>query len=305
MPFPAAPTAVGEATMRNLPITLLAACAGALGAAPPAAAQGAAASGPAPANRSSASTASKPAAGAESRPSLSPHARVRVSLKNGQRITGIVKNNRMSERAEGFDFFLARPDDEKAGLRLWYANAGQSYVFIGHKEIGSVISLGLVSELEIRELEAKAVEEARQIREREASERLATLRDRVRARDAEHESEQKLEADRVRAEEERAKKAELEKAKRLVERFPPDDGWGEEKQKAILAKKANHLYPSAEELEFLKLFETWKAAVELTKQSEAGPVEGEAPEKPEKPEKNEKNEKNEKDDKPRPKPDGE
>ncbi|HKE00095.1 MAG TPA: hypothetical protein VKE69_03735 [Planctomycetota bacterium] len=191
------------------------------------------------------------------------HSRVRVTLKNGQKLVGIVKQNRLSERAEGFDFFPAAKTEPLAGLRLWFANPGQNYLFIPHRDIDGIVSMGLVSEFEIHELEARVEAEARAARERDGVERLAALRARANADAAEEQAKDAADAKKKKAEEAKENADALEKAKRLVDRFPPEQGWSAEKKDAILAKKANHLYPSPEELEFVKLFDAWKDAVAL------------------------------------------
>jgi hypothetical protein len=219
-------------------------------------------------------TASAPA----SRPIDAWHARVRVVLTNGQKLTGIVKRNRYAERAEGFDFFPAAKTDPAAGLRLWFANPGQNYLFISHKEIESIVSLGFVTELEIRDLEAQAEAEALAARERDGAERLAALRSRIKALDAEREGAETSDEAKKKADETKAKSEALEKAKRLVDRFPPEQGWNQDRRDAILAKKTNHLYPTPEELEFVKLFGPWKEALELLETSKNGS--GEKEEKP-------------------------
>jgi hypothetical protein len=198
------------------------------------------------------------------------HDRVQLIFKNGQKLSGIVKNHRYAERAEGFDFRSADKTDEGAGLRLWFANPGQNYLFVKYKDIQSVNIVARVSDLEIRELEEKIYQEARAASERDGEELASRRSQRLAGRDAERASEEKAAHDAKKKEKEKAKKAALTSAENLLNRFPPDQGWGEEKKKAIIAKKASHLYPDAEETAFLKLFEDWMKAKALVESAEKG-----------------------------------
>ncbi len=204
----------------------------------------------------------------ESKPALF-HSRIRVVLRNGQKLLGIAKGDRLAEKAEGFDFSPAvRKSDFGAGLRIWYSNPGQNYLFIPYAEIDSVETVGRVSDLEIKQLEERAAEEARLARERDGEARMAALRARIRARDAEREAEEAAEEAARKKAEEKLEAVELAQARRLLDRFPPEQGWGEARRTEILAMKSNHLYPSPEELAFLKVYDEWVEAKTRVEEAE-------------------------------------
>ena len=58
------------------------------------------------------------------------HVRVAVRLKNGNRLTGVVKDGRLVERVDGLRFVDAQARDAGAGIRIWYSGNGRNYVFV-------------------------------------------------------------------------------------------------------------------------------------------------------------------------------
>ncbi|MBI3818053.1 MAG: hypothetical protein HY286_05120 [Planctomycetes bacterium] len=226
-------------------------------------------------------SASKPAAESrESRPASRGaddvyHDRVQINLNNGQKLVGIVKNHRYAEHAEGFNFSIADKDEKDAGVRIWFSRPGQNYLFVPYKDIQSVATLARVSELEVRELEQKLYEEAKAQRDAEAEERLGELQKRAANRDGEREADAKAAAEALKKLQLKNKKAAIEKAQHMMDRFPVDQGWGEDKYKAIIAKKAKHLYPDEEESAFLKNYDDWvkaKTIVEAVDKGEEPPL---------------------------------
>lgn len=226
---------------------------------------------PATPSASAPAAQSRPASHSESRPSATlVHDRVQISLRNGQKLVGIVKNQKYAERAEGFNFSTTVKSDPEAGVRIWFSRPGQNYLFVAYKEIESLKTVARVSDLEVRELEEKLFEEARAARDAEADARLAELKSRESARDDERDSAARKAEEAKKKEVEKQKKAALDKAQHMLDRFPPDQGWGEEKYKEIIAKKANHQYPDAEESAFVKGFDDWKQAKALLDAAEKG-----------------------------------
>ncbi|MFN0206339.1 MAG: hypothetical protein ACKVS6_08485 [Planctomycetota bacterium] len=222
----------------------------------------------------------------QSQPSSKPasnifHDRVQVILKNGQKLSGVVKNHRYAERADGFNFTATEKTAAEAGVRIWFANAGQNYLFVKYKDIDSLKTVARVSDLEVRELEEKIYQEAKAAREKEIEERTAELAQKAAARKAEADSEEKAAEDAKKKEFEKTKKAAVTKAQILMNRFPPSQGWGEEKKKEIIAKKANHIYPEPEETAFLKSYDEWvkaKAIIDAVENGEEPPIEADSEE---------------------------
>jgi hypothetical protein len=191
------------------------------------------------------------------------HARVQVVLKNQQKLTGIVRNNKFAEVEAGLGFKASEKNIAGSGLRLWFANPGQNWLFLPYKEIQTVNTIGRVSDIEVREIEAQIDAVLKSRLEKENGERTAEVAAEVKARRDKHEEEVKAEADAKKAEKEKQKKEALEKAQKVLDRFPVEAGWGEEKKAEILKKKAAHLYPTPEEQEFMKMFDEWVKAKKL------------------------------------------
>jgi hypothetical protein len=207
-----------------------------------------------------------------------------VVLKNQQKLNGIVKSNKFYEAESGMGFRTTTKEDRNAGLRLWFAHKGHNWLFLRYNEIQSVNTIGRVSDIEVREMEAKLDAELDARLLQENSERIAEVSAQVKAlNDARQKEEAEAEA-KKKAEAEQKKKDALDKATKLMDRFPESQGWSEEKKQEILSKKNNHLYPTAEEIEFLQLFPEWLKARKLLdnerKRAEGEPVEDE-PEDPE------------------------
>ncbi|MBL8695945.1 MAG: hypothetical protein JNJ88_17760 [Planctomycetes bacterium] len=233
---------------------------------------------PPKASASKGAPASKPASASAVSDIL--HTRILVILQNGQKITGVAKRNRFVERARGFDFSPAEKADDGAGIRVWYANPGQNYLFISYKDIATVHSIGNVSDVEVKELEAKAEEEARAARERAGEEHMAALRARLRSRDEDRQAEEKLVAAEEKKKAAEQLKSELKSAYKLLAKFPPDEGWSEDRRDEVLAKKLKHVTLTPTETDFLKVFEEWAKAKKLVEdQGKEPPADGEKPEK--------------------------
>lgn len=259
---------------------MILAAAAALLAAPAALAQNTKAPGadsrPAPPTAPPAKAGAPAAPRAESRPVVY-HNRVAVTLKNGQKLAGITKNNRLAECESGLGFRAAEKSEQGAGLRLWFASPGQNWLFLPYRDIETVATTGRVSDIEVRDMEAKFDNELRDRIERETGARVAEIQAELRAREEARQSEEKAAAKAKSEESEKRSKAEVDQAKKLLDRYPPELGWGEERQKEILARKNNRIYPSAEEAEFLKVYDQWtkaKGTVEKAEKKERGePVE--------------------------------
>jgi hypothetical protein len=204
----------------------------------------------------------------ESRPTILYHAKVQVLLKNGQKLQGIVKNNRFVERSAGLGFAVATKDDPMSGLRLWFTSPGQNWLFLNYRDIQAVDMIGRVSDIEVREMEAKLDQEMNQKLAGETAQRVAEVQAELKARDDARKADQEA-SDKAKKDEAKKKlKEEVEAAKKVVNRFPPDDGWGEDRKKEILAKKANHVYPTPDEAEFIKSYAEWEKARKVLEKAE-------------------------------------
>ena len=96
------------------------------------------------------------------------HVKVRVRLKNGNRLTGVVKDGRLVERVDGLRFVDAQALDAGAGIRLWYSGGTHSYIFV---PFASLKTYEVVQRLSQQQL--LAMENEMQMAEKRAKEREA------------------------------------------------------------------------------------------------------------------------------------
>jgi hypothetical protein len=93
--------------------------------------------------------------------------RVTVRLNNGSRLRGVVKQGRMIERHDGLEFVPSDVSSDGAGMRLWYYDGTNSYIFLPFEQIKEhkigdrltdeeVKQLGLELERKAREAQARA-----------------------------------------------------------------------------------------------------------------------------------------------------
>jgi hypothetical protein len=188
--------------------------------------------------------------------------KVKVRLKNGNKIQGIVRNGRFIEKHDGLDFVVTDQRSEQAGLRLWYYNGTNSYIFLPHAMIAHY-KLGVkMSDREITDLERRLV--AAERRRREMERQLAEERRRrllaMKANRGDKLS--KLDDDATKYG--RKLTDDERKLMKLLGDYPPDKGWGEQKIKELQMRRITlGVYPSKEEKLFVEQFEEWKRAVSL------------------------------------------
>ena len=94
------------------------------------------------------------------------HVRVAVRLKNGNKLSGVVKDGRLVERVDGLRFVEAQAKDRGAGIRLWYSSGARNYVFVPFADFAEYEVLQRLSQKQIEEMEHEM-----QMNERRAAER--------------------------------------------------------------------------------------------------------------------------------------
>ncbi len=192
--------------------------------------------------------------------SLSANVQILLQLKNGEKIKGIVRNGRFVERDAGLDFVPADKKIPGAGLRIWYYNNTSSYIFIRYKYIRNYRIIRRLSDLQVKEIGDKIRERERReaaLARKKARERIEAIKRKLEGGKVEDKLE-KL-AEKIKENEKEAK-ARLERAK-LLEEFPPDEGWGPKRiQEINLRKIALHVYPNEKEKRFIQVFEDWQKA---------------------------------------------
>ncbi|MCB9883293.1 MAG: hypothetical protein H6834_16000 [Planctomycetes bacterium] len=184
---------------------------------------------------------------------------VDVYLQNDEKVRGVVIDGRYVEKPKGIGFESAERDDRHAGIRLWYVEGTESFVFIPYGQVQSYRVVKTLSEVEVKELEAKSREDAQKRRE-EARERARKAAEERRLKEQEKDTLDKLE--KIAKEEEARMAADSQAREHLamLKKFSPEDNWTPERLVDIRRRIAIDLFPTAEEREFIQIYETWKAS---------------------------------------------
>lgn len=83
------------------------------------------------------------------------HVKVRARLKNGNRLTGIVKDGRLVERVDGLRFVEADAGERGAGVRLWYTSNTRSHVFVPFTDLKDYEVIQSLTAQELRSIEER------------------------------------------------------------------------------------------------------------------------------------------------------
>ena len=83
------------------------------------------------------------------------HVKVRVRLKNGNRLTGVVKDGRLIERVDGARFVEAEADERGAGIRLYYTSGARSQVFVPFADLRDYEIIERLTRQELKSIEAR------------------------------------------------------------------------------------------------------------------------------------------------------
>ena len=86
------------------------------------------------------------------------HVRVSVRLKNGNKLTGVVKDGRFVERVDGLRFVDAQAQDRGAGIRLWYTSGIRNYVFVPFGDFAEYQVLQRLSKEQLEQQEGRRAE---------------------------------------------------------------------------------------------------------------------------------------------------
>ena len=87
------------------------------------------------------------------RNATSGHVKVRVRLKNGNRLTGVLKDGRVVERVEGQRYVPAAASERGAGVRLDYVAGTRGFLFVPFSRLESYRVLQRMTHAQLRELE--------------------------------------------------------------------------------------------------------------------------------------------------------
>ncbi|GEM_PF-2453189 len=195
--------------------------------------------------------------------------KVRVRLRNGESLLGVVKGGRFIEKPKGLEFVPADIRTKGAGIRLWYYDNTDGYIFLPYTLIRTYKVLKTLSDVEIKEIR-EGILKNRVRAEEEGRRRKEELARRAEERKKMEKASKKLEEIAKRIEEEKKAKAEQDRLLALVKEYPPSKGWGPEKIEEIRIRKvALGVFPDERSKRFIEVYEDWKKGVELQKKIDA------------------------------------
>ncbi|MEM7201245.1 MAG: hypothetical protein AAF628_13315 [Planctomycetota bacterium] len=183
--------------------------------------------------------------------------RVGVKLRNGNKLSGVVKQGRFIEKVDGLDFTTADLRTPGAGLRVWYYNHTNSYIFLPFEAVSSYKIGARLTDVQVKEIEDRIESE----RARADEARRALLAKAMKGEgEASGENGQGVET----AEQFEARLAEEERLFALLEEFPPEEGWGQEKLNEIQVRKITvGAFPDERSQRFVEVFSEWEEAHRL------------------------------------------
>lgn len=197
------------------------------------------------------------------------HVRVTVRLKNGNRVTGIVKDGFVVERIDGMRFVETEANDNGAGVRIYTYSGKRNYVFLAFSEMQEyrINQRMTTAELQAYERKIRESEEAQQ--KQKDQQQVETAQPapgtEVEGANAPVELQPATDAPKESATPAAPKKAsvtdELQSMYSLLQEYPPAEGWNEAKRDEIARRRvvvgAN---PSAKEQKFVEKFADWQRA---------------------------------------------
>lgn len=187
--------------------------------------------------------------------------KVRINLKNGAVFEGVVRHKELYERLENGWFHPVDEDQARRndGIRIWYPGFAQGFVFVRKKDIRSVEKLDRIQAGEAEEIQRIVADKANQAIDAYN----AVLRAREDQRDREQLPQDLVE--RASGFPEDGEAFEAVPPERVVgeyallDRFPPEEGWGEERADRLERRKwLIGVFPNSDEKAFLSVFPRWR-----------------------------------------------
>ncbi len=195
--------------------------------------------------------------------------KVRVRLRNGESLVGVVKEGRFIEKPQGLEFVPADIRTKGAGIRLWYYDNTDGYIFIPYTLIRTYKVIRTLTDVEIKEIRDRILAYRRRAAE-EGKKRLEELARRKKEMAEEEKAAQKLEKLAKDIEAKKKREAEEKRLLALVKEFPPEEGWGPDKIEEIRIRKvALGVFPDARSKRFIQVYEDWKKGVALLEKKKA------------------------------------
>ncbi|MAE78092.1 MAG: hypothetical protein CMJ85_14615 [Planctomycetes bacterium] len=199
---------------------------------------------------------------------LRANVKVRVRLRNGESMTGVVRGGNFVEKPAGLEFVRAEMTTQGAGLRLWYYDATNGYIFLPYRIIKTYKVLKQLSDIEVAEILDRIREREPLAKKRGAERHQRLLAKQQELRDA-SKATKKLEGLAQQLEQDRKAKAKEQELVALIKQFPPAEGWGEKKLHEMNMRRITmKVYPNAKERRFIEVFEDWKKGFAIWKRLE-------------------------------------
>ena len=196
--------------------------------------------------------------------------RVKVRLRNGHRLEGVVKNGRFIERVDGLAFVPADLQTSGAGIRLFYYDNTTSYIFLPYQDVANYRIGSQLTDQEIKAIEDRIRRAEERARDRRTAKRSKQDAARKAGRPAEPVSgaeEKSTEATKAASTDGPAL---TEKQQKLLVEFPSAEGWGSDRIREIEFRRITlGQFPTDRDKRFVDNFEDWVKASTLVRQFEA------------------------------------
>ena len=201
--------------------------------------------------------------------------RVSVRLKNGNKLLGVVKNELFIEALDRLDFVAANMETPGAGIRVWYYNETNSYIFLPYVEIEEYHIQSRLSDAQVKVIEDRLEASRLASESRRAEQRAAKEKAEQDAKDGKNDGgdgEAKTDEGKAKPGTEKGAAAEEHaRMRKLLEEFPPEQGYGEDFIKEVERKKVVlGVFPDEKAKRFIEVFGEWKRAREVLKPDDAG-----------------------------------
>lgn len=191
---------------------------------------------------------------------LQSHIQVKITLRNGEIMRGVVKNGLFVEKPTRLEFVRAEMKVPGAGIRLWYYNDTSGFIFLPYRTIKTYKILRRLTEVEVAALHDQMVAKKKVAKDegKEAGKAVQKKADAF---------QEKLAKQRAKQEKKEASAAELKamseetRLRALLKEFPAKDGWGPEKATEIRMRFINiGVSPDARSKRFLDNLADWNKA---------------------------------------------
>jgi hypothetical protein len=195
------------------------------------------------------------------------HVRVTVHLKNGNTIRGVVKDSLLVERIDGLRFVAAEENEAGAGMRIYYWNGSNSFVFVPYADMRRDAEgkpdckiNGCLTPAQLRDIELANKKQDEDSGKAHAAQDQPAAQDTPPADDT---SDPKA-ADGKAKDPAGGLTKEQQDLFALVQEYPPQAGWCQDKRDEI-ARRLSVIgaKPSDSELRFVARFSDWLRACAL------------------------------------------